>query len=103
MKIVNAHESMRLTLQNPSVTPECVNDLESKLIGAAQKGDAVLIGGSLPRDVEPSIYARMIKILKNQGVTTILDTSNPEAFRQAMDAQPHIVKPNGPEIEKYLQ
>ena len=56
----------------------------------------LVLSGSLPRDVEPSIYKQIISQSK---ATVILDAYG-EALRLGLEAQPAIIKPNQQELEQ---
>jgi 1-phosphofructokinase/tagatose 6-phosphate kinase len=60
-----------------------------------------VFAGSLPRGVEPDLYAELIREVKHLGVLTILDTEG-EPLRQAMRAEPDIVSPNELEAEELV-
>ncbi|WP_017975859.1 1-phosphofructokinase family hexose kinase [Actinopolyspora halophila] len=64
-------------------------------VGAA--ASAVVFAGSLPPGVANSEYARLVALLAERGVPTVLDTSG-EALRAGVTAGPDIVKPNVEEL-----
>lgn len=47
---------------------------------------------SLPKGVEPGIYAELITMARERGVKTILNTTEPALIR-GLEAQPFLVKP----------
>src|SRR6185437_3247843 len=57
--------------------------------------------GSLPRGVQPDVYAGLIRELKKQNVTTIVDTEG-EPLRLAARAEPDIISPNELEAEELV-
>ena len=61
----------------------------------------VVFAGSLPRGVEPDVYASLIRELKRTGVTTVIDTDG-EPLRHAVRAEPDIVSPNVLEAEELV-
>jgi len=65
---------------------------------AARSEPWFALAGSLPPGVEPTIYRDLARALKSQGCGVLLDTSG-EALRHALDAGPHIIKPNLHELE----
>lgn len=58
----------------------------------------VVLAGSLPPGVAPSIYRDLIDILREQQRSVVLDTSG-AALRLALEAAPQIIKPNIHELE----
>jgi 6-phosphofructokinase 2 len=64
------------------------------------RGDFMVASGSLPRGVDPAIYARMAKIAKRNHVRFVLDTSG-DALRAALAAGGiFLVKPSQRELEE---
>ncbi|HEY7910423.1 MAG TPA: 1-phosphofructokinase [Blastocatellia bacterium] len=68
---------------------------------AAQSGAWFVLAGSLPPGVEPDFYRDLVHALKSDGCPVLLDTSG-EAFDHALDARPHIIKPNLHELESLV-
>ncbi len=60
-----------------------------------------VFAGSLPRNVDPGIYADLIREVKRLGVTTVLDTEG-EPLRQGVRGEPDIVSPNELEAEELV-
>lgn len=61
----------------------------------------VILGGSIPPQVDSSIYRELVAALKWMGRNVVLDTSG-EPLRLALQAQPTILKPNIHELEDLL-
>ncbi len=57
-----------------------------------------VLAGSLPPQVDMNIYQQIISRLKKQGHKTVLDTSG-EPLAKAIEAAPHVIKPNIHELE----
>ena len=60
-----------------------------------------MFAGSLPRGVEPDIYASLIRDLERLDVITVVDTDG-EPLRQAVRAEPDVVSPNVLEAEELV-
>ncbi len=60
--------------------------------------DVITLSGSAPKGLGKDIYAKLIKIAKDQGKKVILDTSG-DLLKAGIEAQPTMVKPNKDEIE----
>ena len=60
-----------------------------------------MFAGSLPRHVEPDIYARLIRELRKLGLSTIVDTDG-DPMHQAVRAEPTVVSPNVLEAEELV-
>ena len=58
----------------------------------------VVLAGSIPPAVDPTIYCDLITTLKEHGRTVVLDTSG-DGLQHAVGAVPQIIKPNIHELE----
>lgn len=63
--------------------------------------DLVAIGGSLPRDVTPEIYRKIITIVKRCQSTVVLDVDG-AALRAGILARPDVIKPNIHELSELV-
>jgi 1-phosphofructokinase family hexose kinase len=61
----------------------------------------LMLNGSLPPATPPDFYARLIRLAREHGVSTTLDSSG-EALRLGLEAGPTLAKPNRPEAERLL-
>jgi tagatose 6-phosphate kinase len=59
---------------------------------------AVVLSGSLPRGLDPGVYAELTGLAAAAGVPAILDTDGP-ALRLGAAGRPAIIKPNLAELE----
>ena len=87
--------------RGPSVSEREVELFHDKLLYLARGAAIVVFAGSLPRGVEPDIYASLIGDLERMEVTTVVDTDG-EPLRQAVRAEPDIVSPNVLEAEELV-
>lgn len=65
-----------------------------------EKGDLVVLSGSVPGGVPEDIYGRLIRIAHRKGAKVILDADGP-LFAQGVEAVPDIIKPNEEELFRY--
>ena len=65
----------------------------------ARGADVVVFAGSLPRGVEPAVYAQLIKELRKLDVQTVVDADG-EPMRLAVRAEPDVISPNVIEAEE---
>ncbi|MEX2301753.1 MAG: 1-phosphofructokinase family hexose kinase [Bryobacterales bacterium] len=61
----------------------------------------LMLNGSVPPKAPPDFYARLIRLAREHGVLTTLDSSS-EALRLGLEAGPTLAKPNRPEAERLL-
>jgi len=87
--------------RGPSVSEREVELFHDKLLYLARGAAIVVFAGSLPRGVEPDIYASLIGDLERMEVTTVVDTDG-EPLRQAVRAEPDVVSPNVLEAEELV-
>lgn len=95
----NARRS-RLYLPGPRVEAVHLMRLRTRL-QALPDGAVVVLGGSVPPGLAPTIYRDLILELKARGIKTIVDTSG-EALAAALEAGPTLVKPNLEEASALL-
>jgi len=94
-------EQTEINEQGPTVEPDEVEQFREKLLYLASGASIVVFAGSLPRGVEPDLYAQLVRSLRKLEVTTIVDTDG-EALRQAVRAEPDVVSPNVVEAEELV-
>ena len=94
-------EQTEINEPGPEVSPAEVQLFVDKLLYLAQGAQLVLFAGSLPRGIEPDLYARLVRELRRLGVTTVVD-SDGEPLRQAVRAEPSVVSPNVLEAEELV-
>jgi 1-phosphofructokinase family hexose kinase len=82
----------------PEVSPTEVELFHDKLLYLAQGAQICVFAGSLPRGVEPDLYARLVRDVAALGVTTVLDTEG-DALRHGARAGPRVISPNVLEAE----
>jgi 1-phosphofructokinase/tagatose 6-phosphate kinase len=94
-------EQTEINERGPSVSEREVELFRDKLLYLARGAAIVVFAGSLPRGIEPDIYATLIRELERTGVTTVVDTDG-EPLRQAVRAEPDVVSPNVIEAEELV-
>jgi 1-phosphofructokinase/tagatose 6-phosphate kinase len=87
--------------RGPAVSAREVELFKDKLTYLARGAAIVVFAGSLPRDVEPDLYATLIRELERLDVITVVDTDG-EPLRQAVRAEPDLVSPNVLEAEELV-
>jgi tagatose 6-phosphate kinase len=75
--------------------------LEKKLSAVAAKSSVVTFSGSIPAGLPTDVYAKLVRIAKDAGAMTILDSSGQE-LRAGIDGGPTMIKPNLDEIGMIL-
>lgn len=83
------------------IQTEHIQKLKDKLIEYANEETIFVFAGSIPSGVSKSIYRDLIRLVKEKGAYVLLDADG-EAFCNALEAQPDVIKPNQVELEGYL-
>ena len=94
-------EQTEINERGPAVSEREVELFRDKLLYLARGAAIVVFAGSLPRGVEPDLYATLIRDLERLDVTTVIDTDG-EPLRQAVRAEPDVVSPNVLEAEELV-
>jgi 1-phosphofructokinase family hexose kinase len=87
--------------RGPAVSAHDLELFRDKLLYLAKGASMCVFAGSLPRGVPPDVYAGLIRDLKKQNITTIVDTEG-EPLRLAARAEPNIISPNELEAEELV-
>ncbi|MGB7923158.1 MAG: 1-phosphofructokinase [Pyrinomonadaceae bacterium] len=96
------HETTDINFPGQSPAPSDVESLFRRLRTlAAESKPWFVLAGSLPPGVEPTVYRDLTTVLKSLDCRVLLDTSG-DALRYALDAGPHVIKPNLHELEALL-
>jgi 1-phosphofructokinase/tagatose 6-phosphate kinase len=94
-------EQTEINERGPAVTEREVELFRDKLVYLARGAAIVVFAGSLPRGVEPDLYASLIRDLERLELTTVIDTDG-DPLRQAVRAEPDVVSPNVLEAEELV-
>src|SRR5438067_6735275 len=94
-------EQTEINERGPAVSERELELFHDKLLYLARGAAIVVFAGSLPRGVEPDVYAFLIRELERSEVMTVIDTDG-EPLRQAVRAEPDVVSPNVLEAEELV-
>ena len=94
-------EQTEINERGPAVSKREVELFRDKLLYLSRGAAIVVFAGSLPRGVEPDMYASLIRDLERLDVITVVDTDG-EPLRQAVRAEPDVVSPNVLEAEELI-
>jgi 1-phosphofructokinase family hexose kinase len=87
--------------RGPSVSSQELELFREKLLYLAKGASICVFAGSLPRGVEPDVYAGLIREVRKLGVVTMIDMDG-EPLRLAVRAEPDVVSPNELEAEELV-
>jgi 1-phosphofructokinase family hexose kinase len=94
-------EQTEINERGPKVSEQEIELFVDKLLYLAKGASVCVFAGSLPRDVDIDIYARLIRELRRLGVATMVDTDG-DPLRRAVRAEPDVVSPNVLEAEELV-
>jgi 1-phosphofructokinase family hexose kinase len=94
-------EQTEINERGPSVADHEIELFVDKLLYLAKGASVCVFAGSLPRNVDVDVYARLIRELKRLGVYTVVDTDG-DPLRRAVRAEPHVISPNVLEAEELV-
>lgn len=94
-------EETEINERGPEVSVTEVGLFIEKLCYLARGASICVIAGSLPRGVDPGIYAELVTRLGEMGVTTVVDSEG-EPMRLAVKAGPTVISPNRDEAEELV-
>jgi 1-phosphofructokinase family hexose kinase len=94
-------EQTEINERGPKVTEQEIDLFVDKLLYLAKGASMCVFAGSLPREVDIDIYARLLRELRRLGVVTVVDTDG-DPLRRAVRAEPDVVSPNVLEAEELV-
>jgi 1-phosphofructokinase family hexose kinase len=94
-------EQTEINERGPKVSEQECELFVDKLLYLAKGARLCVFAGSLPRDVDIDIYARLIRELRRLGVATVVDTDG-DPMRRAVRAEPDVISPNVLEAEELV-
>jgi 1-phosphofructokinase family hexose kinase len=94
-------EQTEINERGPKVSQQECELFVDKLLYLAKGASLCVFAGSLPRDVDIDIYARLIRELRRLGVATVVDTDG-DPLRRAVRAEPDVISPNVLESEELV-
>ena len=94
-------EQTEINERGPKVSEQEIELFVDKLLYLAKGACMCVFAGSLPREVDIDIYARLIRELRRLGVATVVDTDG-DPLRRAVRAEPDVVSPNVLEAEELV-
>ena len=94
-------ETTEINERGPAVSAKEIELFRDKLLYLARGADVVVFAGSLPRAIDPVVYADLIKELRKLDVVTVVDADG-EPMRLAVRAEPDVISPNVIEAEELV-
>lgn len=86
-----------ITTSTLVISPEHLDSVRAAYAHALDHASVVVLGGTLPPELDPAIYAGLIGMARERGVPAIFDASGP-FLKAGLAAQPTYIKPNRHEL-----
>ena len=97
----NKVEETALNGMGPQITKENIDELLKK-INNMIASDFVILSGNIPKNLENNIYEKICKILKEKGITFIVDSTQ-DLLINVLKYNPFLIKPNKEELEETVK
>ncbi len=94
-------QSTELLEPGTYVSPQELDEFIRNFSGIIAGSKIVIFSGSVPLGVKSTIYNQLVHMAKQEGKTTILDTSG-DLLREGIKAAPYMIKPNHAEMEMLM-
>lgn len=104
LKIIapDLHQNTDINEPGPEIHPSELDQLLELLDRAINPGDILIMSGSVPRGISSTIY-RDIAFRYHQKNVSIYVDADGTCFRYAIEACPHMVKPNVDELSRFAK
>ncbi len=97
------HSNTVLAAAGPEVPPEAVEHLRERLLRRIRPDTWLVVAGSIPPPLDPSLHVELIKAVAERGGATALDADGPVvAAILASDARPTLLKLNAHELGRVI-
>jgi 1-phosphofructokinase family hexose kinase len=96
----NGSGQTSITASTLIVRPEHITALRERYIRALDKATVVVLGGTLPKGMEPAFYEDYIQLARARDIPVVFDGSEPY-LSAGLKGRPNYVKPNRDEISQY--
>lgn len=93
--------SATITTNTLEVKPEHIDLLRMRFTAALADASVLVLGGTLPRGMQPEFYTEFIGIARAIGIPVIFDADQPN-LSAGLKSQPTFIKPNQHELEALM-
>ncbi len=87
-----------ITTTTITITREQIDALRRRYVSALDGATCIVLGGTLPRGMEPSFYTDFISLARERNIPVIFDAAEPN-LSAGLAARPSYIKPNRDELE----
>ena len=95
---IKGQEESELNGGGPAVDQAAMAALFEKINGL-QKGDMLIVSGSIPPSLPKDLYEKILSLLDERGVYAVVDAAG-ESLMKTLRFSPFLIKPNRQELEE---
>lgn len=95
---VKSNEETEINGQGPNIDDESLNKLYEKL-DSLKENDILVLAGSIPKNLDSSLYENIMKRLENKNVKIVVDATK-DLLMNVLKHKPFLIKPNNHELEE---
>jgi len=96
MESGEVREETEINGQGPVITEDTIKTLYEKL-DALQAGDILVLAGSIPSSMPPTIYMDIMRHLQGRDIKIVVDATK-DLLKNVLPYQPFLIKPNNHEL-----
>lgn len=90
-----------ITTNMMEVRPEHLDALRQRYLEALDQATVVVLGGTLPRGLQPEFYTDFIALARQRNIPVIFDAAEPN-LSAGLKSQPNYIKPNQDELSGFV-
>jgi 1-phosphofructokinase family hexose kinase len=90
-----------ITTDSLLVEPTHLEALSQKITESLSDVACVMLGGTLPKNVPPSVYTEWIALIREQGIPVLFDADEPN-LSAGLQSRPTYIKPNQNELSRLM-
>ncbi len=98
---IKGQEESEINGGGPAVDQAAMEQLLERINGL-QKGDMLIISGSIPPSLPKDLYEKILELLDGRGIYTVVDATG-EVLMRTLRYRPFLIKPNHQELEELAQ
>ena len=89
-------DGMEINGMGPDIPTQKVQELMDR-INTLQKGDILVLAGSIPQSMPDSVYMDIMAEIKDKGIRVVVDATK-DLLMNVLEYKPFLVKPNNHEL-----
>ena len=90
------YDGTEINGMGPDITKDSIDKMYEKL-DRLQKGDALVLAGSIPKCLPDSIYSNIMERLQEKGILFVVDATK-DLLLNVLQYKPFLIKPNNHEL-----